>query len=72
MRDIGCVLYVSWYILCILYIAVYVIVTENEVCTGILSVDDIDDKVLCFERNLIDINLKDAVAGKLFFCQTCS
>ena len=39
-------------------------VTEHEVYSGILSVDDIEDKVLCFERIFIDLNLKDSIAGR--------
>ncbi|XP_053386344.1 NACHT domain- and WD repeat-containing protein 1-like isoform X2 [Mercenaria mercenaria] len=42
----------------------YQSVTENEVNAGILSADDITDKVLCFERTLIDINLQDTLAGR--------
>ncbi|XP_053407147.1 uncharacterized protein LOC123546872 [Mercenaria mercenaria] len=39
-------------------------VTENEVYAGILSADNITDRVLCFERTLNDINLQDTLAGR--------
>ncbi|KAL4232251.1 hypothetical protein ACF0H5_009825 [Mactra antiquata] len=39
-------------------------VTENEVDTGILSCDCIDDRVVCFQRTLLDISLRDGIAGR--------
>jgi len=43
-------------------------VTENEVTEGVLSTE-VENKVLCFHRNLDNIDIKESLAGQLSYFQ---
>ncbi|XP_052773919.1 uncharacterized protein LOC128212477 [Mya arenaria] len=39
-------------------------VTENEVFHGVLNVENLNNRVICFVRTLTDLNIRDKIAGR--------